>query len=151
MHCIVGLSLAVRTVSYRTVRSLPYVLHCIALGPYRVVLYRTVLYSPRKYSTNRGSFMLCGLCCIVSSAVRIVSYRFVSYCASGRTVQGLPYVCIVLYRSQFVSCRIVSYRTVLPDEIRRSYMSVHDCMYTLRNKGSLGFFHQHIYQGFFTL
>jgi hypothetical protein len=51
------------------------------------------------------------------------SYCVVSYWASGRIVQGLPYVCIVLYRSRFVS-----YRTVLYSP-RKYANRIHDCMY----------------------
>jgi hypothetical protein len=94
--------------------------------------YRAVLYSPRKYSTNHGSYALCGvfrICmyCIVglSLAVRIVSYRSVSY----RTeeiqyelrivciVRGLPHMYVLYCRPitrgsyRIVSYRIVSYRT----------------------------------------
>jgi hypothetical protein len=50
----------------------------------------------------------CAAYFIVSPAVRIVSYRIASYRTVHRVVVwGLLYVCIVLYRSRFVSCRIV--------------------------------------------
>jgi hypothetical protein len=95
MYCIVGLSLAVHTVSYRIISysagHLPYVLYCS-----RFVSCRTVLYSPRKYRTIRGSYVLCRVSrtcmyCIVglSLVVRIASYRIVLYCVSGRTVSIL--------------------------------------------------------------
>jgi hypothetical protein len=122
MYYIVGLY-HLRFVPYRTVRGLPYVLYCIARSSYH-----TVLYSPRRYSTNPGSYVLCGVChtcmyCIVglSLSVRIVSHRILLckvclglfYCiarSSYRTVlysqrkystNRVSYV--LVYRSQFVS------------------------------------------------
>jgi hypothetical protein len=91
MYCIVGLSLAVLTVSYRVVsycaRGLPYFLFSIVSLAVRIVSYRIV-----PYCTPRGN--------IVRTADRM-------YCA------GFAVHVCVAYRSRFLPCHIVSCRIVL--------------------------------------
>jgi hypothetical protein len=110
-------------------------IYCIVSLAVRIVSYRTILYSPRKYSTNRGSYVLCRVCrtcmycrpiahgscrtvvayCIVLPAVRIVSYCVVSYCASGHTILTLSSDRVVLSRivSRFHSRSLCSDRILI--------------------------------------
>jgi hypothetical protein len=101
-------------------------------GSYHVVSYRTVLYSPRKYSINCGSYVLCSVsrtCMYSYCTVWGFPYVDLLYCIARGSYRVLSY-CVVLciglncagfanmYFIVSLAVRVISYRIVLPKEIQ---------------------------------
>jgi hypothetical protein len=90
-------------------------MYCIVLLAVRIVLYHIVLYSPRKYSTNHGSYVLCGLFyCITRGSYQVILHRIISYCAG----LAVCMYCIVSLTVRIVSYRIIPYWTPLQGNTR---------------------------------